>query len=191
MSLETDESDEEVRIMPRCEVAKVPSQAAKEGLDTRKPEQTVPVHEVSDDTMFETVSKVQEPPVGENSRVLNSIGGAGRTSAFQTLMQGSRGAEKSKADLGEHPGGGISQNQTVSGTNSAMLSVVESMQQVATALQLSLARSATLSAKTATGNKKVKALKMNGQARPTVKGAMSWLKELKNMPALSGTSSIT
>ena len=45
-TVESDESDEEVRIKPRCEIAKAPSQPAKEGLDAEEPDETVPLYEV-------------------------------------------------------------------------------------------------------------------------------------------------
>ena len=53
-----------------------------------------------------------------------------------------------------------------SDTDSAMLSVAESIQQVAKALQDSMEKSAVMSSKRETCNKKLKA---SGQARPTVK----------------------
>ena len=61
-----------------------------------------------------------------------------------------------------------------------MLSVAESMQQVAAALQKNLEKSSALSAKVSLVDRKVKALKMSGRARPTVLSAMGWLKELEN-----------
>ena len=60
--------------------------------------------------MSETGSKVQEPAEGENRQVLISPVGSDHKSAFQTLMQGAKGAKKSGADLSGHTGGGTSEN---------------------------------------------------------------------------------
>ena len=74
MSVETDESDEEVRIMPRLQIARVPSHDARQGLNDREPAENGPVHEVSDDSLSETVSDAQVRPVGP------SLKGDGRRS---------------------------------------------------------------------------------------------------------------
>ena len=60
-TVESDESDEEVRKKPRCEIAKASSQPAKEGRDVTEPAETMPQY----DTTSETDSKVQEPPGGK------------------------------------------------------------------------------------------------------------------------------
>ena len=128
---DTDESDEEVRIMQRSQIAKVASQGAMQGQNPTATVGTAQEDQVSDDSSSEQVEVAIAPPEDESSKVHDSIGAAGRKSAFQPVLQGGKAipaAGKTGTDLGEVHEDGRSSSQTISATDSAMLSVAESMQ---------------------------------------------------------------
>ena len=129
MTEDTDESDEEVRILQRSQIAKVASQGAIQGQNPTATVGTAQEDQVSDDSSSEQVEVEIAPPEAE-SEVHGSIGAAGRKSAFQPVLQGGKAipaAGKTGADLGEVHEDGRSSSQTISATDSAMLSMAESM----------------------------------------------------------------
>ena len=123
----------------------------------------------------ETVISGKEPEI-EKSKV--TIGSGEKISAFHTLGQGARMATHAREHAKEQE---ASMSFAHSGTDSAMLSVAESIQQVAKALQDSMEKSAALTSKRETGNKKIKSLKASGQVRPTVNVTAGWLRELEDI----------
>ena len=130
MTEDTDESDEEVRIMQRSQIAKVASQGANQGQNPTGTVGNTQVDQVSDGSSSEKVEEAIAPPEDDSSKVHDNIGAAGRKSAFQPVLQGGKAtpaAGKTSTDLGEVHEDGRSSSQTISATDSAMLSVAESM----------------------------------------------------------------
>ena len=117
----------------------------------------------------------QEPEI---AKAKVTIGSGEKISAFHTLGQGARMAQRAREQAKDQEASG---SFTHSGTDSAMMSVAESIKQVAKALQDSMEKSAALTSKRETGNKKIKSLKASGQARPTVKVTAGWLRELEDI----------
>ena len=178
MSVEDDESDEEVVINTVKRQGSLPSQAAKQGANTTaisENSQESSDVTVTDGEHEETEMSGKDPEI-EKTKV--TIGSGERISAFHTLGQGARIAQRAREQAKDLEASGSFAH---SGTDSAMLSVAESIQQVATALQDSMEKSAALSSKRETGNKKIKSLKASGQARPTVKVTAGWLRELEDI----------
>ena len=88
------------------------------------------------------------------------IGSGEGKSAFHTLGQGERMAHRTQ-DM--TTGVEASMSNANSGTDSAMLSVAESIEKVAKAPQEHMEKSAAMSSRRETGSKKVKALKPQGK----------------------------
>ena len=141
MSVEDDESDEEVVIKPVKRLGSLPLQAAKQGVDTTAVSENSQVSSDATETdgeSEETVMPGQDPEI-EKTKV--TIGSGEKISAFHTLGQGARIAQRAREQAKDLEASGSFAH---SGTDNAMLSVAESIQQVAKALQDIMEKSAAL-----------------------------------------------